>query len=328
MKEVIIKKEFSNQRCDKFVRKYLNDAPLSFIYKLFRKKDVKVNKHWVKENYILNENDVLQIYISDDQLAEFNKPKEIMKVDEKLDIVYEDKNILIVDKKEGILVHGDSSEKRITLANKVLNYLYNKDEYNPNEKGFVPGPVHRLDRNTSGLVIFAKNIIASQELMEIFKNHDEIKKTYIALVCGNLKNDGEINIPLYKDEEKGIVKVDFNNKFAKEAITRYKVLYHDDKYSLVKINLLTGRTHQIRVSFSYIKHPVVGDKKYGNFEVNKKFENKFKFDKQFLHAYSIEFGKLEGELSYLSNKKFCVKINGKKEEILNYLSINTNNFDI
>ena len=132
MKEILIKKEFSNQRADKFVRKFLNDAPLSFIYKLFRKKDVKVNKHWIKQNYILQENDLLEIYVSDAQLLEFNNPKKIENIQVNLNIIYEDKNILVVNKPTGILIHGDENEKRITLSNKFLSYLYNINEFNPN----------------------------------------------------------------------------------------------------------------------------------------------------------------------------------------------------
>ena len=124
MKEILITKENSNQRADKFIRKFLNDAPLSFIYKTFRKKDVKVNGKRIKENYILKENDVLRIYINDEQIAEFNRPLDVSKVNLKtnLDIVYEDKNILIVNKPKGLLAHGDSSDKRITLSNMLLSY--------------------------------------------------------------------------------------------------------------------------------------------------------------------------------------------------------------
>ncbi len=126
MVEIKITKENSSQRIDKFVRKYLNDAPLSFIYKLFRKKDVKINNHWVKENYILEEGDVLKIFVSDEQIKEFNNPKQIEEYKSNIDIIYEDQNILIVNKPKGLLIHGDSSEKRVTLSNMLLSYLYNK----------------------------------------------------------------------------------------------------------------------------------------------------------------------------------------------------------
>lgn len=316
MKEILIKKEFSNQRADKFVRKFLNDAPLSFIYKLFRKKDVKVNKHWIKQNYILQENDLLEIYVSDAQLLEFNNPKKIENIQVNLNIIYEDKNILVVNKPTGILIHGDENEKRITLSNKVLSYLYNKHEFNPNEQGFIPGPVHRLDRNTSGVVIFAKNIIASQLLMEAFKNHEGIIKHYLTLVKGKINKSGEINAPLIKDANTGLVKVDSISQNAKTAITTYELIDYKDDLSLVDVLLVTGRTHQIRVHFAYINHPLVGDNKYGDFAFNKEFKKKYNFENQFLHAYSLSFINLKGELSYLNNKVFSAKLDEKKNEIL------------
>ena len=127
MKEILITKENSNQRIDKFIRKFLNEAPLSLIYKTFRKKDIKINGKPVKENYILCEGDVLRVYISDEKINEFNKPKDISKINCSLNIIYEDQNILIVFKPKGILTQGDSTEKRMTLSNQVLSYLYNKE---------------------------------------------------------------------------------------------------------------------------------------------------------------------------------------------------------
>ena len=228
----------------------------------------------------------------------------------------EDKNILVVNKPTGILIHGDENEKRITLSNKVLSYLYNKHEFNPNEQGFIPGPVHRLDRNTSGVVIFAKNIIASQLLMEAFKNHEGIIKHYLALVKGKINKSGEINAPLIKDANTGLVKVDSISQNAKTAITTYELIDYKDDLSLVDVLLVTGRTHQIRVHFAYINHPLVGDNKYGDFAFNKEFKKKYNFENQFLHAYSLSFINLKGELSYLNNKVFSAKLDEKKNEIL------------
>lgn len=328
MKEIVIKKEFSNQRADKYVRKFLNDAPLSFIYKLFRKKDVKVNKHWIKQDYILKEGDLLSIYCTDEQLEEFSKPKKIENLSYDLDIIYEDNNVLIINKPSGLLVHGDKEEKRITLTNKVLSYLYNKGEYNPNELGFIPAPVHRLDRNTSGVVIFAKNIITSQELMEQFKEHDHIFKEYLALVKGKTNKQEEINLPLLKDSSSGLVKVDVNSLNAKKAITRYELLAYKENYSLIKINLITGRTHQIRVHMSFINHPLIGDNKYGDFILNKEFKKKYNYENQFLHAYSIMFTNLKGDLAYLNNKKFIAQIDKKKRNILENIYVNLDNINI
>lgn len=325
MKEVLITKENSNQRVDKFIRKYLNDAPLSFIYKTFRKKDVKINGKWVKENYILKENDLLRIYISDEQLNEFNKPIDISKINyqNEINIVYEDNNILIVNKPKGILIHGDKCEKRKTLANSVLSYLYKKGEFKNDGKSFIPSPTHRLDRNTSGLVVFAKNVLASQEMMNLFKTHEAIKKTYLLLAFNSTKNkEGEISFPLIKDSKNGFVRVGKLEEGAKEAKTLYKVIDENNDYSLIEATLITGRTHQLRVHFSAINLPIVGDEKYGDFAKNKIFEDKYQYRTQFLIAYKLSFGEVHGELSYLSHRSFKAALSQKEEEILKKLGLN------
>ena len=308
----------ANQRVDKYLKKYLNEAPLSFIYKLFRKKDVKINKHWVKENYILQEGDELSVYVTDQQLKDFNKPKEIEKADLKHPIIYEDENILIINKPRGLLVHGDENEKVVTLSNEVLNYLYFKGEYDPKDKGFAPAPAHRLDRNTSGLVVFAKNLISLQELEELFKNKDNIEKEYLALVKGKIDHKMEIDAPLLKDENSGTVRISKNGKTALTIVNKFKN-YGD--FSLVKVVILTGRTHQIRVHLASIDHPVIGDAKYGDFKLNKEFKDLYGFENQFLHAYCLSFGKLNGHLSYLSNKKFTCELPASEQKVLNKLNI-------
>lgn len=324
MKEIKITKENCNQRIDKFVRKFLNDAPLSFIYKLFRKKDIKINGHWVKENYILQNNDVLRIYVTEEQLLEFNKPKKIEDIKPTFQTIYEDNNILIINKPKGLLIHGDEGEKRITLTNMVLSYLYKKGEYIPNGEGFIPSPCHRLDRNTSGLVIYAKNVESSQILMDLFKTHENIKKSYIALLKGKIIDSGTIEAPLLKDSNTGFVKVGNIDKGAKKAITKYKLLSTNSIYSLVEADLITGRTHQLRVHFSYIGHPIIGDQKYGDFTLNKTFDSNFDYHYQFLHAYKVEFINVGGSLSYLSNKVFIAKMFPKDEAILKSLKLELN----
>ena len=316
MISLLVTSKDANQRVDKYLKKYLNEAPLSFIYKLFRKKDVKINKHWVKENYILQEGDELSIYVTDEQIKEFNKPKQIEKVNLNHPIIYEDENILIVDKPRGLLVHGDQNEKSVTLANEVINYLYFKNEYDPKDKGFVPAPAHRLDRNTSGLVVFAKNLISLQQLEELFKDKDNIEKHYLALVKGVVDQKLEINSPLLKDEKTGTVRVSKGGKSALTFVEKVKI-YGD--FSLVDVQILTGRTHQIRVHLASVNHPVVGDSKYGDFKVNKEFKDLYGFENQFLHAYKLKFKKLDGRLSYLSNKEFVSKLPAVEEKLLKYL---------
>ena len=316
MKEILITKENSNQRIDKYIRKFLNDAPLSLIYKTFRKKDIKINGKPVKENYILKDGDLLRIYISDSQIEEFNKPKDIKTIKSSINVIYEDENILIVLKPKGILTHGDEREKRLTLSNQVLSYLYNKGEFKNDGYGFIPSPCHRLDRNTSGLVIFAKNVISSQIIMEKLKTHEEIQKEYILLVKGKTEQSGIIDVPLKKDEVKGTVKVASLKDGGKSAKTIYKRLKFTEEYSLVEANLVSGRTHQLRVHFSYIKHPILGDSKYGDFELNRKFKNQFNYENQFLHAYKLIFNIKTGHLAYLNGREFIGPLPKKESDII------------
>jgi len=314
VKNITISSKEANQRVDKYVKKFLNEAPLSFIYKLFRKKDVKINGHWVKENYILNEGEELTIYVTDSQIEEFNKPKEIEKVTLNHQIVYEDENILIVNKPRGLLVHGDEGEKKLTLANQVINYLYFKGEYDPkNDHGFIPAPAHRLDRNTSGLVCFAKNLVSLQELEDLFKEKEEIVKEYKALVVGKFEGTKLIDAPLLKDTKTGLVRI---SKQGKNAETIVKFAENHGDFTLVNIQILTGRTHQIRVHLASIGYPVVGDAKYGDFKVNKEVREKYKFENQFLTAYKLTFKNLKGHLSYLSGKSFEVKLPEDEEKLL------------
>lgn len=321
MKQVVITAKEANQRIDKFVKKYLNEAPLSFIYKLFRKKDVKVNGHWVKQDYFINPGDVISIYINDEQIKEFSKPKETIKKDFPHEIVYEDENILLVNKPRGLLVHGDISEKRVTLTNDVLNYLYFKGEYDPNsDKGFTPAPAHRLDRNTSGIIAYAKTLDALNCLENLFKDKTELTKTYLALVVGSFPNYMEIDLPLLKNPDSGLVKVTSEKDGGQRALSKVSINKHFNGYSLVNVELVTGRTHQIRVHLSAKNYPVVGDGKYGNFKINREFKNLYNFENQFLHAYSLEFKNIGEPLSYLKNKKFTAEMPLIERKILDKLN--------
>lgn len=321
MIEIKISGQEANQRVDKYVRKYLNNAPLSFIYKLFRKKDVKIAGHWVNIDYILKDGDSLRIYVTDEQIQELSKPRATTTAASLKAIVYEDANILIANKNKGLLVHGDENEKTHTLANQVINYLIQTGEYNPKETmGFVPAPAHRLDRNTSGLVIFAKNLPALQELESMFKGRQGIEKHYLALVVGTVEKDQIISFPLRKDAKAKMVKIDKLENGALEATTKIHVKERIGKYTLLDVHLLTGRTHQIRVHMNAIGHPVVGDGKYGDFKDNRNFKEMFNYDSQFLHAYLLKFDGNKGILGYLNGRSFESSLPDKELEILNYLA--------
>ena len=306
MREFTINESENGLTLEKYVFKVLKNAPTSFIYKLFRKKDIKVNGHHQDKKYRLTNNDVVAIYISEQQFDDFEKEKDLepnLKIKDW--IVYEDKNVLFINKPRGLLVQK-SSPRDESLDQLVVEYLMATNQYDPNkEKGFIPGPAHRLDRNTSGLVAFGKNHASLELLFELFKNHNLINKHYLALVVGQMENEkGTIDAPLQKDEENNTVRVSKNGKTAK---TVYKLIKQYDKFSLLDVTLLTGRTHQIRVHMAYINHPIVGDAKYGDFAANKAFKQKYGFSSQFLHAYKIGFGDLREPLTNLSRKEYTAE---------------------
>ena len=319
MQKLIVKREESGQTLEKYVRKSFKDMPLSLIYKLFRKKDIKVNGHWEDKKYVVNEGDQITIYISDEQLSSFTSVKEIAPSNELEPlIVYEDENVLIVNKPRGVLVQPDSKSSH-SLDKMVVSYLMYKGEYDPNTLGYKPGPAHRLDRNTSGLVIFGKNTITLKYLSDILKDHQLVTKHYYTLVVGEIKEDGVINAPLKKDENNNKVYVSSLSDGGKEAKTMYHVLDTFNGFTLLDVTLLTGRTHQIRVHMASINHPVIGDSKYGDFKINREFEKKYGFTNQFLQAYELDFHKVDGPLIKLRNQNIIVDLDKEYLDVLNSL---------
>lgn len=294
-------------KAEKFVRKYLSEAPLSFIYKLFRLKDVKVNGHWVKKDHVLKAGDVVRLYVSDSQLEDFNKPKPLSAKELPYPVAYEDENILIIDKPAGLLVYGDINEKRKTLTQAVREYLLYKGEYHEGD-AFSPSPAHRLDRNTAGLVVYAKNNKALSVLEDAFKERKGIKKEYLALVKGKIKEKGRVEAPLKKDPKMGLVKVTPIKDGGAYALTEYEPVKEINGNTLVSITLHTGRTHQIRVHMAYIGHPVVGDPKYGDFALNKEVRDRYGLSSQWLVAYRLHFGKLASPLENLEGKSIGIDI--------------------
>ena len=324
MRSYIIQKSEEGQTLEKYIQKLLVSAPISFIYKLFRKKDVKVNGHHEDRKFIISENDEVAIYIKEEQFEEFLKEKAFKPNNQIKDwIVYEDENVLFINKPRGLLVQKSAPQDE-SLDQLVVEYLIYKGEYDPSkELAFKPGPAHRLDRNTSGIVAFGKNHQALELLFELFKNHDLINKHYLALVVGQMEKDKDsINAPLKKDEKTNTVTVASLEKGGKTAKTVYKVVKAYKDYSLLDVTLLTGRTHQIRVHLAYVHHPIIGDEKYGDFAANRVFKQKYGFNKQFLHAYKIGFGDLPSPLTNLSRKEFTAEPN---EEIANILTELDNN---
>ena len=295
----------AGQRLDRFLKKYLKTAPLSFIYRVIRK-DAKLNNKRASKNTIIAEGDELILYLSDSQISEFTKPPKKRNAKKEFTVIFEDENVLIVDKPAGLLTHGDKIEKKNTLANQVIAYLTESESFDPgSEKTFSPAPVNRLDRNTSGLVIFGKSYEGLKELNRLLRIRTAVEKYYLTVVIGDLKNEMTLKNKMIKDEIKNKVKIlpeDSDTGSLMETVVR--PISGNGKYTLTEIKLVTGRTHQIRAHLSEIGYPIIGDKKYGNAQNNGIMINKYGLTSQFLHAYKLFFRQSGDKLSYLRGKEF------------------------
>lgn len=292
MVNLIIEQNDAEQRIDRFLKKHFKKATLSQIYKWIRK-NIKVNGKRVKQQEILHEGDEVAIYISQEDYERCIATKEIKKVDYRFDVIFENADMLIVSKPFGILTHGDKHEKKNTLANQVISYLIDKGEYNPRiEKTFVPSPVNRLDRNTTGLVVFGKNAQTLKELNCKFRSKMEIDKYYMTIVKGELKKEVELKDFWSKNENKNTVFVhkERQSENDKEICTIAKPIKFARGYTLLEVKLVTGRTHQIRAHLANIGHPIIGDSKYGDVKTNANLKKRYGLTTQLLHAYKICIG--------------------------------------
>lgn len=307
MKSFIINKNDANQRLDKFITKSVPLLPKTLLYKYIRIKRIKVNGKRAEISTRLSEGDIVEMYINDEFFEASPQKYDFLKASKNLNIVYEDENILLCDKKAGVLCHPDDREYTDTLIDRIKRYLYEKGEFYPEaESSFVPALVNRIDRNTGGIVIASKNAESLRILNQKMKDR-ELHKFYLCIVHGTPKRQsGLLEGYLLKNEDKNIVKIS-KNKVAesKEIRTKYSVLDSKDGLSLIEVELLTGRTHQIRAHFASIGHPLLGDGKYGTNAQNKKYGYK----KQCLYSYKLvfDFQTDAGILEYLNGKSFEVK---------------------
>ena len=316
MKTFTVGKNDANQRLDKFISKAVPALPKSLMYKYIRTKRIKVNRKKGDIALKLNEDDVIEMYINDEFFAPAEEKYDFLSASKKLNIVYEDDNIMLLDKSVGLLSHPDETEYNDTLITRVKRYLYEKGEYNPaEESSFTPALVNRIDRNTGGIVIAAKNAESLRILNQKLKDR-ELEKYYLCIVHGYLKKkSGTLEGWMTKDEKKNKVSV-YSHEVpgGKLMKTKYNVLEEKDGLSLCEVELLTGRTHQIRAHFASIGHPLLGDGKYGTNKMNKALGYK----KQFLYSYRLVFTFTTdaGILNYLNGKSFSVPDVWFKREFL------------
>lgn len=291
------------QRLDRFLRKYLKEAPLSHIYRIIRK-DVKVNGKRAGEDSILEEGDEITLYLSEQELAQFLRKPGKPGRRPNIDICYEDEHLIAVNKPFGLLTHGDAREKKIHLANRVVDYLIAEGAYDPaGEKTFTPAPANRLDRNTTGIVLFGKDSETmrwlNRELKERSEGGGSIAKQYLTIVKGEMPRSMRLTGSLTKDERSNRVTVGDSGV---KAETLVRPVRTGNGYTLAEVELVTGRTHQIRAHLADAGYPVIGDPKYGDPRVNRNMKDRYGLAAQLLHAFRVSFpesGEAPGKLSGL-----------------------------
>ena len=308
MKVLTIGPNDAGQRLDKFLTKTLKHLPMSMLYKGIRTKKIKVNRKRAEIGQMLSVGDTIELFLPPDILEEETAPAPFTKLTPRLDIVYEDEHILLLNKRAGLIVHSDAEEDTNTLISHVQAYLYRKGEYDPAaEQSFAPALVNRIDRNTGGIVIAAKTAEALRVLNQKVRDR-ELDKNYLCAAHGIFeKKEGLLTGWLTKDSDKNQVTVYEKrprDPSARMIKTGYRVLKEKNGLSLLEIDLLTGRTHQIRAHLSSVGHPLLGDGKYG---VNREDKAKgYKYQALYSWALTFRFTSDAGALEYLNGKRFEV----------------------
>ncbi len=313
LREILVGKNDNEQRADRFLLKYFSKAPRSFVFKMLRKKNIKCNNKRLQPEDIIYEGDKIQLYLSDETIEKFTEEIRINKSNLDLNIIYEDDNIVLINKQIGVLSHSDGSNDD-NIVDAVINYLVDNGEYQPTEEiNFTPSIVNRLDYNTSGIIIVGKNYESLKDLNESMRQYN-IHRYYETIVRGVIEKEIKLRNYIIRNNNTSKI-VDKFQKGAQEVITHIRPLKNNGKYSLLEVELITGRTHQIRAHLSSIDHPIIGDRKYGDSSENNYFRKKFNLEDQYLHSNKVYFSKVEGSIKYLEGKEFLAGEDKKFKKI-------------
>ncbi len=334
MKQFNVQQNEAGQRLDKLLGKLLNKAPKSFIYKMLRKKNITLNGKKADGSEKLAVQDEIKLFLSDETYAQFSEEIDTTIVEDKLDIIYEDKHLLIVNKPLGVLSQK-ADKGDVSMVEYILSYLLSSNQMSKDQLlSFKPAICNRLDRNTGGILIAGKSLLGLQEMAKLLKSRS-LEKYYLCIVKGRVEEKKRIEGYLCKEEERNQVKIYPKQVEASEYIcTEYEPLAYSKaagegigfkeeetlgSYTLLRVKLITGKSHQIRAHLASIGHPIVGDFKYGSQKTNHYFKKKYGLTSQLLHSYQIIIPKLEGELSYLSGKCFTAELPEQFQRIKNAL---------
>lgn len=315
MKQFTVGKNEAGQRFDKLLMKRLNKAPKSFIYKMLRKKNITLNGKKADGSERTELNDVVTFYLSEETIRNFSEFNDTTIVEKVFEIIYEDSNILVVNKPAGLLSQKAAPED-VSLNEHILSYLLSSGQITGEElKTFRPAVCNRLDRNTSGMVVAGKTLTGLQTMSGLFRDRT-LQKYYLCIVKGRVKEAGGISGYISKNERTNQVTVTRDFKEGREPIrTEYRPVRYNEQFTLLRVKLITGKTHQIRAHLSSIGHPIIGDPKYGDKNINTEFRNRYRLEHQLLHSWQIIFPVMEGEFEVLSEKELTAELPGYFKEI-------------
>lgn len=311
MRMITVTEKEAGQRLDKLLAKYLNQAPGSFLYKMLRKKNITLNGKKAFGNEKTASGDEIRLFLAEETIEKFSSEVHSKAVpkEESLDILYEDSHILLINKPEGMLSQG-ARPGDVSLVDHLISYLLESKALTEEElKTFRPSVCNRLDRNTSGIVVAGKTIAGLQAMGEVFRDRS-LHKYYQCIVKGRITEPKRIEGYLRKDRGKNQVEIRKAPALQEDlpVATAYRPLAVGKDATLLEVELITGRSHQIRAHLASIGHPIIGDPKYGDRFVNQSYRKDFGLKGQLLHSFLLELPELTGPLSYLSGRRFCAPL--------------------